>query len=121
MVTRLAPFFPGSNTSLSLALLLRLTDPQHTRTYTPTDHHHPQSKMRVSFALFALVAAVIMSLSSAFMPPTPRMARQVRRESKAGRGDDDVSCVCVFVPALPFFVSRPANTCLCLGMCVSSH
>lgn len=121
MVTRLAPFLPGSNTSLSCLVLLRLTDPQHARTYTPTDHHHPhQSKMRVSFALFALVAAVIMSLSSAFMPPTPRMARQVRRESREGRRRR-VLCVCVFVLALPFFVSRPANTCLYLGMCVSTH
>ncbi|GAB5035953.1 Hypothetical protein NocV09_03200010 [Nannochloropsis oceanica] len=38
--------------------------------------------MRVSFALFALVAAIIMSISSAFMPPTPRMARQARTVTK---------------------------------------
>lgn len=55
--------------------------------------------MRVSFALFALVAAIIMSISSAFMPPTPRMARQVRREASMKDDLGDVSCVCVFVPS----------------------
>ncbi|EWM22240.1 hypothetical protein Naga_100597g5 [Nannochloropsis gaditana] len=41
-----------------------------------------QIKMRVSFALVALMAAVILSLSSAFVPPTPRMTRQARTVSK---------------------------------------
>lgn len=70
--------------------------------------------MRVSFALFALVAAVIMSLSSAFMPPTPRMARQVRQRKEKG-GDDDVCCVCgcLSLP-LPLIASRPLTPILCM-------
>ncbi len=76
--------------------------------------------MRVSFALFALVAAIIMSLSTAFMPPTPRMARQVRREASSKGGDDhgDVSCVCVFSLPRTSVVSMPSLTYLCLARLV---
>ena len=68
--------------------------------------------MRVSFALFALVAAVIMSLSSAFMHPTPRMARQVRQRKE--KGDDDVCCGCLSLP-LPLIASRPLTPILCMS------
>ncbi len=47
-----------------------------TQTTNSPLHHNPT--MRVSVTLVALVAAISMSLSSAFMPPTPRMqTRQV--------------------------------------------
>lgn len=46
MVTRLAPS-PAQTLSV-FSLLLRLTDPQHARTYTTTDHHHPTSQRCVS-------------------------------------------------------------------------